>query len=1139
MKDKDMVRAACDSYMAQGSFYEVLSCVVALIELDETDAAAYYSGAAAYLYLGDTDNALALAKRAISLRNDYIEAYMILAFCYEKTKQLKEQIEVAKKIIALYEAGETKISAGYDFLGQSWALLANAYKLLGETELAVKSYLKFAELAVDPFEKAHRYSDYLMCLHYDAAREEQEVFQAHMQYDSFFKEIALHEHGNRAEKEKIRIGYISPDFRQHAVVFFAYALLAAYDHHKFEVYCYASSGDDQTTAQLKRLVDQWRDIRQMPPECAAKLIYEDEIDILMDLAGHTASNSLPVLAYKPAPVQISGIGYFNTTGLRTVDYFLTDHFVDPEESAHAQFFTEKLLRLPGSHFCYTARSDAPECGEAPCLRNGYVTFCCFNNFTKVTNAMLILWQKILERTPRARIVFRSQLFSSAFGREKTKQRLLALQYDVKRVELQPFGAEHMKEYLKMDIALDTAPYPGGATSCEALYMGVPVITLVGRRHGARFGYSILKNGGFVDGIAFSPEEYVEKAVALAKNTDALAQLHLQLRSRMQRSPLMDGHGYMRALEKLYQQIWQDSCRLKQARSLDRRSLIQESPVKIRARVVQLLQNSEDAHSLEEGEQLLALLSEDWDLKGMYAALCIECDQPDKARRVLDAALQARPHWAQGLFLLARIYMQDRSYEAVLQTLRRLTEENARELQENKLLRKMVFNLYGYCLLEKGDAAAAAEYYLQASKAASGEASRAANYSNYVFTLNYLPDISREKLFLTHKKYNKLFADVRCYRHERKAAKEKIHIGYISPDFRHHIVVFFTYQLLAKYDCTQFFVTCYDNSPREDETTAALKGLVDAWKKVDSLSGEQTAALIYQDQVDILFDLAGHSARNALPVLARKPAPVQISGIGYFNTTGLAAVDYFLTDVHCDPEGLNDRFFTERLLRLPHSHFCYTPPTGMPECAAAPCLKNGYITFGSFNNFAKTTDAVLAVWQEILTALPKAKLVLKNKNLNASLEKTEIVERMHALGFDLSKVEFRPSSMDYLHHYHDVDIALDTFPYPGGGTTCEALYMGVPVITLTGERHGSRFGYSLLKNVGLEECIAYSKADYVRKSIALAEKPVQIAHLHTHLRAKMQASPLMDGKSYVAEMETAYRKIWALYLVQQTHGSVYK
>ena len=300
--------------------------------------------------------------------------------------------------------------------------------------------------------------------------------------------------------------------------------------------------------------------------------------------------------------------------------------------------------------------------------------------------------------------------------------------------------------------------------------------------------------------------------------------------------------------------------------------------------------------------------------------------------------------------------------------------------------------------------------------------------------------------------------------------------------------------------------------------------MDVWREVGTLSYAEIARQIHDDEIDILVDLAGHSANSGLPVLAWRPAPVQISGLGYMATTGLPAVDYFLTDAFTDPPGQAESYLLEKPLYLT-SQFCYTGRSDVPVPEGAPCQKTGRLTFGVFNQYHKITDEMLRLWRDMLKKLPGSRLLLKNRSFQDDRTADLAYERMRSLGFSMDDVLLEGASDDYMERYLAVDIALDTYPYNGGGTTCDALYMGVPVVSLYGERRGSRFGLTILQSAGLGELAAGSPQEYMARALALAGDHELLDVLHKNLRTMLLNSALMDTQRYIGELETAYKKIW--------------
>ncbi len=543
-------------YINAGEPLRALATAKQFAKANDEDHEALFLCASLELYFGNEEAAFNLAKKVIGLNPLYLGAYMTIALYHEKTNDVKNQIIALEKLILA-----AKVLYGENFknalVSQAEKKLATTYIELGLSAKAVEAYRQCSLKAEDKTEEIFAYSSYLMCLHYLSDLNQKEIWHFHESYNDFFADTIPYNHPKPVPKDKIRLGYVSPDFRNHVVIYFIYHLFKNFNPNAFEVYCYCNCTEDSATAQLKNPGITWRAINELSPADAAKQIHDDAIDILFELSGHTAHNCLPILAYKPAPVQICGIGYFNTTGLKAIDYFLTDIHVDPA-AANDGYFSEKLLRLPHSHWCYTKRSEAPACQDAPSKTKDYISFCCFNTFAKVTDEMLLVWKKILASVPNSRLVLKNKIFNTIYGIETVCQRLLLLGFDLKQVQCLPLSLSHMKEYLDMDIALDTFPYVGGGTSCEALYMGVPLITLAGTSHGSRFGLSILKNIGLEECIAYDKEDYVKKAVSLAKNKERLYALHRsELRDRMENSPLMDAPAYMQDLETAYQKIWAD------------------------------------------------------------------------------------------------------------------------------------------------------------------------------------------------------------------------------------------------------------------------------------------------------------------------------------------------------------------------------------------------------------------------------------------------------------------------------------------------------------------------------------------------------------------------------------------------------
>ncbi len=335
------------------------------------------------------------------------------------------------------------------------------------------------------------------------------------------------------------------------------------------------------------------------------------------------------------------------------------------------------------------------------------------------------------------------------------------------------------------------------------------------------------------------------------------------------------------------------------------------------------------------------------------------------------------------------------------------------------------------------------------------------------------------------------------------------------------------------------VYCYSNVARPDAVTQRFQALADHWRDIRGVPDSRAAELIREDRIDILVDLAGHTAGSRLLVFARKPAPVQATWCGYPATTGLAAIDYRITDALADPPGETDHLHTERLVRLPGAFLCYGPPADAPAVSNLPARASGHITFGCFNFLAKVTPRIVEAWSALLAAVPGARLVLKSAPLVDESTRRLVWERFRAHGTDPGRVELLgPVTREqHLETYHRIDIALDTFPYHGTTTTFEALWMGVPVVTAAGATHASRVGVSLLENAGLGDWVAPSLEDYVELAAAKARRPDLLADLRAGLRGRLARSPLTDAALFTSRLEEAYRRMWRSWCLDQNQSEV--
>ena len=411
------------------------------------------------------------------------------------------------------------------------------------------------------------------------------------------------------------------------------------------------------------------------------------------------------------------------------------------------------------------------------------------------------------------------------------------------------------------------------------------------------------------------------------------------------------------------------------------------------------------------------------------------------------------------------------------------------------------------------------------------------HSNLLLALSYHPTMAPQLVFEEHLAWAQrhaapLRAEVYPHANDRTPGR-RLRIGYVSSDFRRHPVAFFLEPILACHDRERFEIVCYSGVLHPDEVTSRLRGYADIWHSMVGRHDADLAEQIRRDRIDILVDLSGHTAGRRMSLFARKPAPVQVTYLGYPNTTGLATMDWRITDADADPPGMTDPHYTERLHRLPRCAWCFRPPDEMalvpfrplpPSAASA----DRAITFGCFNKHAKVSPQAMDAWAAILREVPGSRLLMKSSSMTDARTRSRTIEQFIARGVAPQRLELLAATATLDEHfaaYGRVDIALDTFPYNGTTTTCDALWCGVPVIVLAGQTHASRVGLSLLAAAGLPELVADTPEAYVRLATKLAGDPRTLGILRSHLSERVRSSPLADAPAMAQAVEAAYQTFW--------------
>jgi predicted O-linked N-acetylglucosamine transferase (SPINDLY family) len=398
------------------------------------------------------------------------------------------------------------------------------------------------------------------------------------------------------------------------------------------------------------------------------------------------------------------------------------------------------------------------------------------------------------------------------------------------------------------------------------------------------------------------------------------------------------------------------------------------------------------------------------------------------------------------------------------------------------------------------------------------------YSNKLFLLHFMPEKSPAYIFQAHVKYgqhlmSQFLQPTQSFQHHKKS---KNRIGYVSPDLKCHSVAYFIESILRNHDSQTFEIYCYANVRTPDEVTKKFQALKIEWRDIYDIPDHDVIVQIKRDKIDFLIDLAGHSANNRMTLFAQKPAPIQMTYLGYPNTTGLPSFDYRITDRLADPDELIP-LNTEKLLYMDPCFLCYTPQDN--PTVKKRLIKSDSIIFGTFNTLAKINDHVIQVWSNILKQLPHSRLLIKNKSITDLEIQAEVQNRFQTNGIDINRLIFKAyidNPIEHLLLYQKIDIALDTFPYNGTTTTFEALWMGIPVIGLIGQSHVSRVTYSILSALGLSDLVGQNTSEYIEKAIQLANDYSLLHHLHVHLRTMLKQSILTDGATFTRNFENLLR-----------------
>jgi predicted O-linked N-acetylglucosamine transferase (SPINDLY family) len=1111
---------------------EALASFRAVLGLNPRSALAHTGVGLCFFSLGHTAQAIACYEQAIQCDAAFSKSYAALGVAWSFAGQSAQALDVYQRGIVLHPT-EKGLNSNYLFtLASVGAITAAAYL--------------------------------------DEARQwDVRVLTPQERRTAASRRFVRAPHAGR----RLRVGYMSGDFCEHAVSQFLLPVVSRHSRHRIELFAYSSGlRVDGVTGAYRARFDHWRDVAKLGDDVVVQQIERDQIDVLIDLSGHTGFNRLGVVARRAAPVQAHYLGYFASTGLAEMDYLISDEVL-ASDSARARF-SESLWRLPRPWVSYQGRVDAPAVNEDTGLeRTGILCLGSFNNLTKLTPATLTLWARVLRALPHAKLLLKAPALAEISNVERITETFLRLGVDPARLDLRGATADwasHMALYRCVDIALDpVGGVGGGTTTCDALWMGVPVITLVGDCFAQRMTSSMLSALGRQDWIAASEEEYISKVVALAGEPAMLRAVRISQRKTMRGSPLCDASGLASALEDAFEAMfvrWQQGAvrsELVDAKAacfahIDDGSITPTVPSTRQPSVMQIqvmAQKSEKLWMAGKDNEAIAVWEnarQRWphcpELAERHGDLLNVLSRFAEAEDAFSSALSSQPDsctalLGQGMarYWLGWASLATESYQQVIAMAGKPPTFVGRPTIEQLTLAHTLLGASFDRLGAVDDALREFDHAIVLSP------QDVFAHSNRLFVCafralgtpaDYLSLAKRWDLeVLTTAERQQ--AAARTFKRQRlspstqnkvaRASQRRLRVGYVSGDLCGHAVARFIETVWAQHDHGRIELHAFYNHTTVDAVTKRLKKSVDYWHPISSLSDEQVLLLIARLQIDVLIDLSGHTAHNRMAVFAHRAAPVQAHYVGYFATTGLTEMDYYIGDEAFAPPG-TEAHFAEQLWRLARNIHVYSVGSDAPNVntrgpLTADGAVGGTLCLGCFNTLAKLTSATLRVWAMVLRALPQATLLLKTKEFDDPVNQQRLTAQFLELGVSRGQIQLRGSAETWTEHmamYHQVDIALDPIgANTGVTTTCDALWMGVPVVTLAGDRWATRGGASLLQGMGHPEWVAVTEEDYVDKVLSLAADPALRQRLRTTQRQAMAESPLCDAKGLARALEDAY------------------
>jgi predicted O-linked N-acetylglucosamine transferase (SPINDLY family) len=1132
--------------------------------------------------------------------------------CYTQAHQLRPELPViASALVTLRQ-----------HLGLWEGTAELAAQVLGQ--LRDNSEVSGSDLA-PPFQ--------MLCLPLEVtAREQRQATQRWVQANLGKITPFLHPHPQRRalqdQARKLRIGYLSSDFHAHATSLLLAETIESHDREGFEVFAYSYGIDDgsPTRRRMVKAFDVFRDIRHFSWLDAAKLIYDDQLDILVDLKGYTAQSRPEIVACRPAPIQCNFLGYPGTMGAEFIDYIIGDNFLLPADQQPS--FSERLLRLPG---CYQPNDSKVETAARRWTRadcglpeSGFV-FCCFNNAYKITPDIFDVWMRLLAAVPGS-VLWLLEWNRWLPGNLRHHAQLRGIE-----AERLIFGprlehAQHLARAHLADVFLDTYPVTAHTTCSDTIRAEVPLVTRAGSTFIARVAGSILNHLGLPELVTTSLAEYEATALRLAQAPTVLADIKDRLRAAVVASDFFDGQAFARKLEAAYRSMYRDP-----ARRWSPPASAEASPAlgvaELMERAMTYEQRGEWTHASDIYQQILqaapdtaAVLNNFGNLLwrqgnreaaaaafqramevapdfaeafGNYGLLQQERGDLDQAIAFFRDALQRNPKIAAFHYNLGRAFeakdqldAAETAYRAALErdpelapawnNLGNLVSRNhqdtqlARQSFERALaiapdFREAKLNLARILLeigerdeaqrlceqllaIEPKDSSAAAilleieqsqcdwrridpltKVVIDGLRPLASSDSHRATIPPLIFMASPLDPSPAALQQLVRGHSTEAMPPVASLLERPRQpsdGKRKIRVGYLSGDFGEHPIGYLIGEMLEAHDRSRFELFGYSLQKADgSRIRRRLEAAFDRFVGIEGLSSEQATHRIAADALDILIDLGGHTKGGRLEILRAKPASVQAHFLGFAGTLGLRSVDYLFADRYVIPSD-QAAYYCEKIVYLPGCFMVHDSQREINRLAwsreqlGLPAV--GFI-FCGFTQPFKLTQAVFERWLRIIKAVPESFLWLRGDEQ----VQRHLKDFAGRKGVGPERLIFAPWVEMPLHigRQRYADLFLDTYPYNQHSTAADALRVGLPLLTVSGQSFASRVAGSLLTELGMTELIAADLDDYEHRAIDLARHPQQLHSLREKLGRQLRQTTLFDGRSFIAGFEAALTEIW--------------